>query len=203
MASITCGKCRGTHDSVKEVRHCYNAQAEELLAPLATDRQLNFIMGMGQVRNTDLLGDTDSRALETWMDVLQQNTVTKREASHLIDVLHDLPYKPAATTVPEPTVPDGRYAIDLHGTLRFYVVSNVTEGKWAGRTFVSQMASDDELPVRDAITRNAILEIIARDPREAMIRYGLEIGRCGRCGRTLTKPESIAAGIGPVCAGMV
>ena len=28
-------------------------------------------------------------------------------------------------------------------------------------------------------------------------------GRCGRCGRTLTVPESIASGLGPVCAGRV
>lgn len=27
------------------------------------------------------------------------------------------------------------------------------------------------------------------------------IGQCGRCGRPLTTPESIASGIGPVCAG--
>lgn len=26
-------------------------------------------------------------------------------------------------------------------------------------------------------------------------------GRCGRCGRALTVPESIATGLGPVCAG--
>ncbi len=26
-------------------------------------------------------------------------------------------------------------------------------------------------------------------------------GRCGRCGRRLTTPESIATGLGPVCAG--
>ena len=26
-------------------------------------------------------------------------------------------------------------------------------------------------------------------------------GRCGRCGRKLTVPESIATGLGPVCAG--
>lgn len=26
-------------------------------------------------------------------------------------------------------------------------------------------------------------------------------GRCGRCGRLLTTPESIATGLGPVCAG--
>lgn len=28
-------------------------------------------------------------------------------------------------------------------------------------------------------------------------------GRCGRCGRTLTVPESIARGIGPTCAGQM
>lgn len=28
-------------------------------------------------------------------------------------------------------------------------------------------------------------------------------GRCGRCGRTLTVPESIVTGIGPECAGKV
>jgi hypothetical protein len=26
-------------------------------------------------------------------------------------------------------------------------------------------------------------------------------GRCGKCGRTLTTPDSIATGLGPVCAG--
>lgn len=29
----------------------------------------------------------------------------------------------------------------------------------------------------------------------------MHVGRCGRCGRTLTVPESIASGIGPDCAG--
>ena len=28
-------------------------------------------------------------------------------------------------------------------------------------------------------------------------------GRCGRCGRRLTVPESVENGIGPVCAGMM
>ncbi len=29
------------------------------------------------------------------------------------------------------------------------------------------------------------------------------VGRCGACGRALTVPESIASGLGPVCAGKV
>lgn len=28
-------------------------------------------------------------------------------------------------------------------------------------------------------------------------------GRCGRCGRALTVPESVATGLGPVCAGKI
>ncbi len=31
--------------------------------------------------------------------------------------------------------------------------------------------------------------------------YGRKTGRCMVCGRKLTHPASIAAGIGPVCAG--
>jgi len=33
--------------------------------------------------------------------------------------------------------------------------------------------------------------------------HGFELmheGRCGRCGRPLTRPESIQSGIGPICA---
>lgn len=31
--------------------------------------------------------------------------------------------------------------------------------------------------------------------------YGLKTGRCLMCGRELTAPESVAQGIGPICAG--
>lgn len=56
-------------------------------------------------------------------------------------------------------------------------------------------------PVRDAaadvIDR---LRIIAADPADAAIRYGRETGSCSCCGRELTRADSIAAGIGPICA---
>ena len=40
----------------------------------------------------------------------------------------------------------------------------------------------------------------ANDPLTAAIRYGKVSGECSCCGRELTDPQSIARGIGPICA---
>ena len=37
------------------------------------------------------------------------------------------------------------------------------------------------------------------DPETAMKQYGIETGSCCMCNRELTNPESVAAGIGPIC----
>lgn len=46
----------------------------------------------------------------------------------------------------------------------------------------------------------AVLEEFEADPLGTAQKYGKESGRCCSCGRDLTDPESIAAGIGPICA---
>lgn len=112
-----------------------------------------------------------------------------------------------AAAAADPEVPEGRYAVEVPGgedtdgepVLRFFRVDRPTEGRWAGRTFVKIQAGDDFLPYRGEKTRR-VLDAIAQDPRAAAIRYGHELGVCGRCGRTLTDADSRAAGIGPVCA---
>lgn len=45
------------------------------------------------------------------------------------------------------------------------------------------------------------LREIEGDVYEAAVRYGRETGKCSCCGRVLTDPASIEAGIGPICAG--
>jgi hypothetical protein len=45
------------------------------------------------------------------------------------------------------------------------------------------------------------LKAILADPQAAAIRYGMRIGACSICGRTLTNHESIDIGIGPICRG--
>jgi uncharacterized protein DUF6011 len=46
-----------------------------------------------------------------------------------------------------------------------------------------------------------ILSAIEADPIGLAKEYGKATGTCGICSKTLTNPDSIALGIGPVCAG--
>lgn len=101
----------------------------------------------------------------------------------------------------EAKIPAGRYAVEGEdGNLKFYRIDKPTKGPWAGRTFVKVQASGELYPVRSSQSRAGILRKIAADVRAAAVRYGWELGICSQCGRTLTDPESIAAGIGPICA---
>ncbi|MDD5708838.1 MAG: DUF6011 domain-containing protein, partial [Kiritimatiellae bacterium] len=74
-----------------------------------------------------------------------------------------------------------------------------TEGKWAGYVFVEQQRGDEFSAIKIPDMRAGILRQIAANPKEAMLRYGQELGYCGHCGRVLTNDESREAGIGPIC----
>lgn len=65
-------------------------------------------------------------------------------------------------------------------------------GKIAGGEFRKAFACD-------AVTEAAVVETMA-DPLAAAIAYGKRMGDCSICGRTLSDPVSVAAGIGPICA---
>lgn len=66
-------------------------------------------------------------------------------------------------------------------------VGKIVEGKFLAR----REAQPDTL---------SILCEIAADPMKAATEYGRSTGSCGCCGRELTDPASVAAGIGPICA---
>lgn len=167
----------------------------------ATQKQFDFIKR--------LLGERDSSAVaervdndRAWATAGQFST---GDASALIDLLLAQPFKTAKEAVESsPTLPDvpaGRYAVDNEdGVLAFYVVDRPTEGKWAGRTFVSVQASDELHALKSFATKFAVLAKIAADPAKASRTYGQEIGSCGVCGRTLTDETSRANGIGPICS---
>lgn len=156
------------------------ARQNELITRLANERDT---AGLTQVQR-DYLAELLTGATEP----------NPAQASRIIEALLELPALPAVD------VPAGRYALDTEDGVKFYTVARPTEGKWAGRLFLNVQASDDEWPVKNAATKLAVLRQIGADVHGAMLRYGLELGACGKCGRTLTDETSRAMGIGPECA---
>jgi uncharacterized protein DUF6011 len=84
--------------------------------------------------------------------------------------------------------------------LRFFHLDTPLKGKWKGCLFTKEQASDELYKVRDITREEAVLRVVIADAEGALVRYGLELGSCGMCGRTLTDEESRARGVGPVCA---
>ena len=123
---------------------------------------------------------------------------TSRWISNLIAKVKELRTAQVKTPAAPVTVADGRYAVEEDGVLRFFSVKN---GRKAGFVFLDIQASSDWHSIRNVARIRSILALIAQDSKAAMVRYGRELGVCGKCSRTLTDEASRAAGIGPICQG--
>ena len=109
------------------------------------------------------------------------------------------PASPQRPYVTSEQVPAGYYALDTE-PMKFYRLDYGKPGtQWAGSLFVTAIGGPDEYRIRNREARNEIIAAIAADPQEAMLRYGLNIGRCGHCNRRLTDEQSRLDGIGPIC----
>jgi hypothetical protein len=152
--------------------------------------------------------------------------MTKGQASEAITLLTQLPMKPqtpvvvvqtgAATPAQTTQTKYQPYTLALgnesreghffivdptDGKEKFFHVNYGKEGsRWEGHVFLQVRASDDLYPVKDLEHRAAIFAEINKDPITAMNKYGIELGECGVCGRTLTDRDSRLRGIGPICA---
>lgn len=155
--------------------------------------------------------------------------LTKQRVSQIIDSLKPLPKREAtaATTSGDESwsvttindgydkiafamtggdgkrVPRGSYAVH-GGELRWQTTNellffSVWISNDGSRWSVKMYSSDELVPLRRA-QQYEVLEVIARNPAACAERYGLEIGKCGICHRTLTNDVSRARGIGPICA---
>lgn len=99
-----------------------------------------------------------------------------------------------------PASPHGKNA----GSINLFFAEGLTtkKGVWSGI-----LRSDDSLRFGTALTpaqRTEIkgaLEAFGADVAGVLAATGKAIGCCANCGRTLTHPNSVAFGIGPVCAG--
>jgi hypothetical protein len=172
---------------------------------MATEKQVAFIRRLAQERSVDVSRD------------LSQG-FTVREASAFITKLLSMPVAAAAVVAAAASgaldlsgLVSGRYAVEVDGVYKFLKVDNIQEegNYWNGWVFVKIQASDEwhklgaQRPHSGAYSGKSpeYLRLVLADPKAASIAYGRELGVCGVCGRTLTDPESIAKGIGPICEG--
>ena len=72
----------------------------------------------------------------------------------------------------------------------------------AGETYLGKITAEGKLfASRDCDASNrALIEQVGRDPLAAAVAHGHKTGNCAMCGRELTDPDSVARGIGPICA---
>ena len=69
-------------------------------------------------------------------------------------------------------------------------------------TYLGKITPEDKfLTSRDCTAADSeVVARVAADPAAAAEAHGHEYGQCSCCGRELTNPESVARGIGPICA---
>lgn len=220
--TIRCGNCKGTHSSVQEVRDCYGNQfvsnnpeqfgrddvrsartpsPQRTSGVVATEKQVAFLRSL--ILDRPMWADVEN------MREGMLESLTKAEASHWIKRALEVPKETNAKAQAAPAkdafedVPAGYYAVtSLSGAndLDFYSVDRPTEGRWAGYVFVKQViGGKPEFPVKGAKWAKVLKAIQDAGWQEAARLYGQEIGRCGKCNRTLTDETSRQLGIGPVC----
>jgi hypothetical protein len=175
------------------------ATADRSPWPLASQKAVDYLVSLARTRTPDVQ-PVDIRNWALSVDRTEVSAKIDWLKTQLAVFADDA--APVDNRLERHEIPAGRYAITGNeGHTVFVKIDIPTEGRWAGRIFVKVQAGD-ELHRTSRNMADALLgKIAAAGTKEAMFRYGREIGACGHCGRTLTNEESRAAGIGPVCRG--
>lgn len=138
-----------------------------------------------------------SWALEVAIKVARDGKISDGQAKGALNVLTarrpSNGVRSTETVQPKVELTEGMYAKDG----RFYRVLRSREG----RLYAKELIETDGRP-EFVYARGAIFELTPEDRMtlEQAAEYGQIHGWCCVCGKHLTNPKSVAAGIGPVCA---
>lgn len=126
----------------------------------------------------------------------QQDTVNEWRGVNLLraQIREHLTLKPSGDRV-------GYFSINVvdgfgGAPVKFY---RVKASGGNGRVYVDVQASDEYHAVRSPQSITMVLKAILVNPKKAAELYAESLGRCYRCGRTLTDETSRSIGMGPEC----
>lgn len=171
---------------------------------LMTPKQVEFLRTLA----VETMGETDATAYLAQLRA-DHPRPSAEQASGWINDLKERKASNPITAPPKargglPSVAAGCYALTAEdGTTMFYKVDRPKEGKFAGWTFVKWVRDNGYESALKKPQAEKVLARIAENPMDALVAYGRKTGVCGVCRRRLSDPESVAAGIGPICASKV
>lgn len=199
---INCPKCKGTHPTVREVRDCGRSTATAPASPQqptvpafasnpATERQVAFIKRLENERDWAAVDDHGGINTDTIMNVLDGKSISKTEASSAIT------YLLACNKTKEAGVlAAGMYKVG-DDIFRVYL------GQQSGQMLAKRIVGSKEEGYGFTYAGRADRFVTAanRMSLEEAKGWGKATESCCVCARRLDVPESVDAGIGPVCAG--
>lgn len=199
MASITCGNCKLTHDSVEQIRSCYAIQKQD---PTSVTPSQARHMHPSHASNP-IASKLINQAAERKGGV--------RLAPSPEPLFEDEPDEQGnPTVVYVPVTEPGESTRNKAGQTKpgFYKVGEdvfkVTPARTSDRTFAHQLVSaDGAAPEWNylGLGRRYVPEFADKLTLAEAKTFGHTHGYCLICGRLLTAEQSVADGIGPICAG--
>lgn len=181
---MICGNCKQSHQTVAQVRGCYEARYEP-----AKQESKNYAHKL--LRERDPAGTTLGEFTQMEAEELI-NSATKSGVAGIISELEMCP----ARKQPKEELKDG-YWKTKDGTIwKAYYSQN---GRLICKELVVYKDNSHEWTYRGMANRflSAAHLLTLEEAKE----FGSIYGFCCVCGRTLTNEISVAEGIGPICSG--
>lgn len=210
--AIRCGNCRENHDTIQQVRECHGSKA----GPSPTEKQVSYLKSLVVERTDHGITDVDAVVKD----------LSRDQASELIDRLLAKPKveKSAFPADISGEIPKhGTYTVvfadDSYITIRIRKPHPKANFVVAEYLFGPDNTSDFRRFAREAVGGfrvnpggdkesqcvlglKALVSASEKELADMGFKYALASGNCYRCGRTLTVPASVSAGLGPKCARM-
>jgi len=166
---------------------------------LASPKQIAFIDRLAKERDEhDIFNQMDGLVWERYFDALGGKDVTMAEAGQVIDALLKIAKKNAAPKAAP--APEGMHRLGD----RIFKVQRAVHG--SGNVYAKELVRNGEESDGEGFHFEYAPGIVKQLSTETLMTleeataWGALYGTCCVCGATLTDDESIARGIGPVCA---
>lgn len=135
-----------------------------------------------------------SAAISQFIDINSRLTHILKSAGHDPDALKK------AGAAPAELEPGTYFETIANGDGTDYIqIWKAQRSKTSGHVYVKKLFRNGAWKYAAGMTKH-VLNSCETLSFEKAVEYGKMYGQCGSCGKTLTNPDSIAAGIGPICA---